>query len=87
MHNAITKWDHSTARAKQDSLEMEKIAQVISTLRSCQPLFTKLAEYHISAQFFVTVFVLGWYKYFETAQVLFSLCFRENGVKTLKIYE
>ena len=30
---------------------------------------------------------IGSYTYFETAQVLFSLCFRENGVKTLKIYE
>ena len=49
--------------------------------------FTKLSKSHISAQFFVRVFVLGWHTYFETAQVLFSLCFREKGVKTLKIYE
>ena len=51
--------------------------------RSPQPPFTKLAKSHISAQFFVRVFVLGWYTYFETAQVLLSLCFREKGVKTL----
>ena len=56
-------------------------------LRSLQPLFTKLAKSHISAQFLVRMFVLGWYTYFETAQVLFSLCFRETGVKTPKIYE
>ena len=46
--------------------------------RSLQPLFTKsIAKSHISAQFFVRVFVLGWYTYFETWQILFSLCFRE----------
>ena len=49
--------------------------------------FSKLAKSHIPAQFFVRVFVLGWYIYFETAQVFFSLCFREKGVKTLKIYQ
>ena len=49
--------------------------------------FTKLAKSHVSAQFFVRVFVSGWYTYFETAQDLFSLCFREKEVKTLKIYE
>ena len=38
-------------------------------------IFTKLAKSHISAQFFVRVFVLGWYTYFETEQVLFFLCF------------
>ena len=38
--------------------------------------FTKLAKSHISAQFLVIVCVLEWYTYFETAQVLFSLCFR-----------
>ena len=57
------------------------------TLRSLQPLFMKLAKSHISSQFFVRVFVLGWYTYFKTAQVLFSLSFREKGVKTMKIYE
>ena len=31
MHSAITTWDHSAARANQDSLEMERIAQVICT--------------------------------------------------------
>ena len=48
---------------------------------------TKFAKSHshVSAQF--CRIVLGWYRYFETAQVLFSLCFREKGVKTLKIYE
>ena len=56
-------------------------------LRSLQLFFKKLAKSHISAQFFVRVFVLGWYTYFETAQDLFSLCFREKGVKTLKIYD
>ena len=56
-------------------------------LRSLQPLFTKLAKSHISAQSFLRVFVSGWYTYFETVQVLFSLCFREKGVKALKIYE
>ena len=55
------------------------------TPTSC--LFTKLAKSHISAQFFVRVFVLGWYTYFESAQVLFSLCFREKRVETLRIYE
>ena len=29
MDSAITKWDHSAAGANQDSLEMERIAQVI----------------------------------------------------------
>ena len=53
-------------------------------LKSLQLLFTKLAKSRISAQFFVEVFVSGWYTYFETVQVLFSLCFREKGVKTLK---
>ena len=52
-------------------------------LRSLQPLFTKLAKTHISAQFLVMVYVLGWCTYFETQQVLFSLCFQEKGVKTL----
>ena len=56
-------------------------------LRSPQPLFTKFAKFHISARFFVRVFVLGWYTYFETAQAFSSLCFREKEVKTLKIYE
>ena len=56
-------------------------------LRSLEPLFKKIAKSHLSAQFFVRVFVLGWYTYFETAQVLFYLCFRENGVETLKICE
>ena len=41
-------------------------------LRSLQPLFTKLTKSHISAQYFVKVFVLGWYTYFESAQVLWS---------------
>ena len=45
----------------------------IAHSRSLQPLFTKLAKSHISAQFFVGMFVLGWYTYFETAQVLFPL--------------
>ena len=39
-----------------------------SPLRSLQPLFTKLAKSHISAQFFVRVFVLGWYIYFVSEQ-------------------
>ena len=39
----------------------------------------KLAKSHISAQFFVRVFVLGWYTYFETAQVLFSIFFPRKG--------
>ena len=56
-------------------------------LRSLQPLFTKVVKSHVFAQFFVRVFVSGWYTYIETAQVLFSLYFREKGVKTLKIYE
>ena len=55
-------------------------------LRSLQPFFTKLEKSHTSAHFFVRVFVSEWYKYFETTQVLFSLCFREKGLKTL-IYE
>ena len=58
-----------------------------NVLRSLQPLFTKSAKPHISAQFFARMCVLGWYTYFETAQVLFSLCFREKDVKILKIYE
>ena len=49
--------------------------------------FYEISKSHISAQFFVREYVLGWYTYFETAQVLFSLCFREKGVKTLRIYE
>ena len=61
--------------------------QVFFSFNVTPPLFTKLAKSHISAQLFVRVFVLGWYTYFETAQVLFSLCFREKGVRTLKIYE
>ena len=56
-------------------------------LRSFQPFVTKLAKSHISAQFSIRMFVLGWYTYFETVEVLPSLCFREKGVKTLKIYE
>ena len=52
------------------------------TVRSLEPLFTKLAKSHISAQFFLIVFVSGWYTYFDIAQV-----FREKGVETLKIYE
>ena len=60
-------------------------AQNIS--RSPQPLFMKLAKSHISAQFFVRVYVLGWYTCFETPQVLFFFCFREKGVKTQRIYE
>ena len=56
-------------------------------LRSLQPFFTKLAKSHISAQLFVRVCVLGWCTYFETSQVLFSICFREKGVQPLRIYE
>ena len=51
----------------------------IDDLRSLQPLFTKLAKAHISAQFFV--FVLGWYTYFETAQV-FSFVSEKRGQKS-----
>ena len=39
-------------------------------LRLLRSLFTKLAKSHISAQFFVRVYALGWYTYFETSQVL-----------------
>ena len=60
---------------------------VFFQLRSLQSLFTKLAKSHISAEFFVRVYVLRWYTYFETAQVLFLICFREKGVKTVRIYE
>ena len=56
-------------------------------LRSLQPLFRKLAKSHISAQFFVREYVLWGHTYFETPQVLFSLCFREKVVKTMRIYE
>ena len=55
--------------------------------RSLQSLLSQLAKSHISAQFFDRLYVLGWYTYFETAQVWFSLCFREKEVKTLKTYE
>ena len=41
--------------------------------------FTKSAKCQISAQFFIRMYVLGWYTYFEASQVLFSLCFREKG--------
>ena len=50
-------------------------------LRSLQPLFMKLAKSHISAQFLVRVYVLGWYTYFETPQVLFSIVFEKRGSK------
>ena len=60
---------------------------LLGSLKVTRTTFFQLAKSHISAQFFVTVFVLGWYTYFETGQVLFSLCFLEKGVKTLKIYE
>ena len=50
-------------------------------LGSLQPIFTKLAKSHISAQFFVIVYVLGWYTYVKTPQVLFSFCFRDKGSK------
>ena len=52
---------------------------VFGPLRFLQPLFAKLAKSHISFQFFVRVYVLGWYTYFETPQVLFSLCLQENS--------
>ena len=50
-------------------------------LRSLEPIFKKIAKSHLSAQFFIRVFVLGWYTYFEAAQVLFSFCFREKRSK------
>ena len=54
--------------------EFTNVCFVFICLRSLQPLFMKLAKSNISAQFFV--YVLGWYTYFETSQVLFSLCFQ-----------
>ena len=51
------------------------------TLRSLQPLSMKLAKSHISAEFFVRVYVLGWYTYFETPQVLFSFVSEKRGSK------
>ena len=50
-------------------------------LRALQRHFTKLAKSHLSAQFLVRVFVLGWYIYFETAQVLVSFVSEKRGSK------
>ena len=43
-----------------------------------------LVKSHIPAEFFVRVFVLGWYTYSETAQVLFSLYFVVVKIAHLK---
>ena len=48
-------------------------------LRSLQLLFAKIAKSHLSAQFSLEVFVLGWYTYFEAPQVLFSPLFPRKG--------
>ena len=79
-------WWFSGNGTKGNYAKRYQIRNALS-LRSLQPLFTKLAKSHISAQFFVRVYVSGWYTYFETPQVLFSFCFREKGVKTQIIYE
>ena len=77
-------------RPNRDLMEVPYMLRLREThfnFRPLQPLFTKLTKSHISTQFFVEVFVLGWYTYFETAEVLFSLFSEKRGVKTLKIYE
>ena len=52
---------------------------IMHPLSSLQPVFTKIAKLQLPAQFFVRIYVLGWYTYFEAAQLLFAFCFREKG--------
>ena len=64
-----------------------QLHSVSKILKVTPTTFYEIIKISQSAQFFVRVFVLGWYTYFETAQVFFSLCFQEKGIETLKIYE
>ena len=85
----IFKWSDNLRFRCQKAFDKGETKKMINDLKvtptSC--LFTKLARSQVFAQFFVRVFVLGWYTYFETAQISFFLRFREKGLKTLKIYE
>ena len=78
--NKLTKSNVLQIIFERISVDENTVCNPCLCLRSLQPLFTKLAKSHISAQFFIRVFVLGWYTYSETTQVLFSLCFQEKRV-------
>ena len=55
--------------SKVQYFSTKKVPQttIITILKVTPTTFTKLAKSHISAQFFVRVYVLGRYTYFETA--------------------
>ena len=83
IQTASTRCSGSNKEKLSPSIRSEHASDIChdrkSALRSLQPLFTKLAKSQISAQFFVRMYVQGLYTYFESAQVLFSLYFREKG--------
>ena len=79
----IIKWSDNLRFRCQKAFDKGETKKMINDLKVTPALFTKLAKSHVSAQFFVRVFILGWYTYFETAQISFFLRFREKGVKTL----
>ena len=67
-------------RRRSDILKLLRSLQlqISKTSHMCTYLISHisyLTKSHISTQCFVRVFVLGWYTYFQIAQVLFSLRF------------
>ena len=80
-----------------DEIEVKDIISQLQTWKSVGPFsisvdllkVTRTTFYEISkishiCSIFRKSVCIRWYTYFETTQVLFSLCFRENGVEALK---
>ena len=57
------------------------------TIKVTPTTFYEISKISNICSIFVSVCIRVLHTYFETAQVLFALYFREKGVKTLKIYE